>query len=120
MVNVDGSFTEFKKIHAPFTGILSILKHNKNFLEGLNPKIFNSEDLIIMSQNINNAVGTLLHGLQDLGTLLDLVIRDKQKLNADLNNMGSFISTISNLIEVLNIFHSDTGYVLSQRGEIDY
>lgn len=34
--------------------------------------------------------------------------------------MGSFISTISNLTEVMNILQSDTAYVLSQRGEIDY
>lgn len=110
-----GNNAEFQNINAPFTEIISILKRYKNVSEGFPTLAYNSEELKIMNQHIDNAVDILLHGLQDLGNLVSVVAQDKRQLNDDLNNIGFFISAICNLTEALNTLRSDATNVLMQR-----
>ena len=120
---MDNTFIDALKINnieSPFTELFSLLKRYNTLSEGIPTLAYETKELKTMHQHIDNAMDTLLQGLQDVGNIVSLVAKDNQEAIQDLHNIGFFIAAISNLTEALNTLRSDTGYVLRQRKEIDY
>ncbi len=103
MNNSNKHEVKLRNIENPFTELFSLLRRYENLSDGTLTLVYNSEELRVMKQHINNAIDTLLHGLQDLGHLIGVVGQDKKKIIEDINNIGFFISAISNLTEALTI-----------------
>lgn len=109
-------FSDFsiKNIDSPFTELFSLLKRFETQPNGQSIADFNSEELKVIHQHIDNAIEILLQGLQDLGQLMCLAAQDNEMIE-ELNNIGSFISAISNLTEALNVLRLDTNHILNER-----
>ena len=119
MSNNTVSAEEFKNSESPFTEIFSLLRRYENTSNDSPTFAYDSHDLKIMHQHIDNAIDVLLQGLQDLGQLMSMVMQDKKQTIDDLYNIGFFVSAIANLTEALNALRLDTDYVLKQRGMIE-
>lgn len=111
------SLAEFKNAESPFTELFSLLKRYEILSQGFPTLAYKTEELKVMHQHINNAIDVLLQGLQDMGHLIDAATHDKGKTIEDLNNIGFFISAISNLTEALNNLRVDADHVLEQRSK---
>lgn len=120
MSNSRMNIIEFKNSGSPFTELFSLLKRYETLPQGFPTLVYATEELKVIHQHTDNAIEVLLQGLQGLGHLLSVAAEDKEKTVADVNNIGFFMSTISNLTEALNSLRIDTDYVLKQRHEIDY
>jgi len=99
-----------------FTELFSLLKRYERLQMGLTELAYETDEQSIIKQHVHNAIDTLLQGLQDVGQLIGIAGQTKEKVIEDLNQIGFFISAISNLTEALNILRSDADYVLKQRG----
>lgn len=104
---------------SPFTELFSLLKRYENLSTTSLCFVYDSDELKVIHQLINNAVDVLLQGLQGIGQLIGITSLDKRIINA-LNHLGLFISAITNLAEALNDLRSDADYVLRQRGVTNY
>ena len=101
-------------IESPFTELFSLLKRYEKSATGLPTLAYNFNELKVIHRHIDNAVELLLQGLQGVGQLIGLAGSEK-KLAEGLNQLGFFVSLITNLTEALNDLRSDTEYVLRQR-----
>lgn len=111
----------FKNCESPLTELFSLLTRYENSSSGSSTLAYNSDELIVMHLHIDNAIDVLLLGLQDLGHLIGVAAQSSKIKNIeDLNNIGFFISGISNLTEALNTLRLDADYVLKQREIINY
>lgn len=81
---------------------------------------YETEELQVMHQHVDNAMDILLQGLQDLGTLVGTAAQNQEQAREDLKNLGLFISAIGNLTEALNSLRSDIGYVLQERQAMNF
>lgn len=106
--------TQFKNAESPFTELFSILKRDKILSNGLATLGHDTKALKVMQQHVDNAMDVLLQGLQDLGNLIGMSIQNKKDALEDLNNIGFFISAISNLTEALNALRLDADYMLKK------
>lgn len=120
MTNIAINSTQFNKAECMFTELFSLLKKYENPLNGTPTLAYNPEELKVINCHVDNAIDTLLQGLQDLGQLVSIVMQDRTEVINEINNIGCFISAISNLTEALNYLRTDTNYVLKDRGIIDY
>lgn len=120
MKNIATNEERLKNINSPFTELFSLLKRHENLSVSFRGLAYNSDDLKVMHQHVDNAIEVLLQGLQDLGQLIGLTGQNRIQISREMNNLGFFISTITNLTEALNTLRLDTGYVLKQRGITDY
>lgn len=111
---------QFSNENNPFTELFSLLKRYENLSSGLPTLAYNSDELKVMYQHIDNAMDALLQGLQDIGHLMNMIARDKKEVTDDINNIGFFITSISNLTEALNSLRSDADCVLRDRGVSNY
>lgn len=103
-----------KNIESPFTEIYSILKGFENSDKN------NSDHIKIIHQHVDNAIYTLLQGLQDFGIILSELTQHKNQPLNNLNNFGYFISAICNLTEVLHQMRTDADYILNQGNVSNY
>lgn len=107
--------------NSPFLELFSILKRYQVLPhDGMPTLAYETEELKIMHQHVDNAMAILLQGLQDLGNLVGTVVQNQEQAQEDLKNLGLFISAIGNLTEAINCLRSDTSYSLRQRHEMDY
>jgi hypothetical protein len=116
---MDNDFNDSIKImniDSPFTELFSLLKRYDSLSSGSPMLVYNSNELEIIHQHIDNAMDVLLQGLQDLGCLISATAKNKIKVIEELNNIGFFISAITNLTEALNTLRVDADYVLKERG----
>lgn len=96
---------DVKKIDYPFAQLFFLLtkyeaRNNALFLA------YSPENLQIMRQCVDSSVASLLKGLQLVGDLL--ADADSERLRKlSVNDIGEFISTSCNLIDVLSGFGSD-------------
>lgn len=92
-----------KNLASPFTELFSLLKrYDEN---GLFITRYQSDELKLIRQHIDNAVEGLLRGIQDIGCILSMLAQDNLKM---IKNIGFFISIIGNLMEALNALKSET------------
>ena len=74
---------------------------NHYFLINSNHSELPNSELNIIRSHIDNAILTILHGLQDMGQLI--AVADKMKIRTvATDGIGDFISLSCNLIEALN------------------
>ena len=99
----------------PFTELFSLLKHYQISSNEMPLLAYKSADLKIIHQHADNAIDTLLQGMQEIGQLLGVYLADKN-LTIELNQLGFFISVVNNLILALNDLRTDSDYVLKERG----
>ena len=111
--------SKFKNEEKPFTELFALLKRYEILSQGFPILGYETEELKIMHQHIDNAMDMLLQGLQDVGHLIGLTASDKNMIE-ELNHIGFFISAITNLTEALNDLRSDTNYSLKERGVMNY
>lgn len=98
----------------PFTDLFSNIKHFILTEEGQLRLNYSYEQLNVLINHSNNAIETLLRGLQSLGLCLS-IIGQCDYLKEELSNLGMLISMIGNLIEALNVLNADIIYELSER-----
>lgn len=115
MEKVLADFNKIKNIDSPFTELFSLLKRYESAPCGSAILAYTSEELRIIYQHINNAMEVLLQGLQGVAHLIGITSFDEKVVEV-VNQLGFFISAISNLTEALNDLRSDTDYVLEKRG----
>ncbi len=111
---------KFENSECPFTELFSLLMRYENLPNGFPSLVYQSDELEIINQHIDNAMNILLQGLQGVGNLMSMITEVKNNMSEDINNLGHFISGISNLTEALNSLRLDSGFVLKQRKETDY
>jgi len=114
MMNACGDYIKIRNIESPFTELFSLLMSNKNMPNELRTLEYRTNELEIMSQHADNAIGLMLQGLQDLGGLLGKASQGNQYVE-ELNNIGYFISAVSNLTEALNNLRSDAKFILEKK-----
>lgn len=119
MERIARSEIETKNFDNTFTELFSLLKWYERSSEGLPILAYTSEELLVAHQHIDNAVNTLLLGLKGMGQLIGMSAIDKENCE-DLNCLGFFISSISDLTEALTTLRLDAGYSLKQRGIANY
>jgi len=101
-----------KNIESPFTELYALLKRNSLFSDdGREALSQDSENLMSLCSHIDNAIDSLLRGLQDVGQLIGLVKHDEINMAEEISRLGFFISTIGNLTEALNTLRLDADYV---------
>jgi len=98
----------------PFTDLFSNIKHFTLTEEGQVKLDYSFKKLNTLINHSNNAIENLLRGMQSLGVFLSFASQYKY-LNDELQNLGMLISTISNLVEALNILNADISFELSKR-----
>lgn len=118
MMNLVNAATQFKNAESPFTELFALLKKRIVLSEGFPSQMYETQELKVMYQHVDNAIEIVLQGLQDLGQLLGLAAQDKKKSTEGIYNIGFFISAVSNLAEALSALRSDADYVLKQRKEL--
>ena len=101
-------------INAPFTELFSILVRYKIVLGSRVVPVYSSDELHAIRRHLDNGTLTLLQGMQDLGQMISAL--DREKLPRILENIGEFISVISNLIEALTNLNHDAVFAL----EVNY
>lgn len=119
MKNITANEEKLKNIESPFTELFSLLKRYESSSSGSSTLAYTSDELKSIHQHIDNAVDVLLQGLQGVGQLMGSTSPGKRVVE-ELNQLGFFISAISNLTEALNDLRSDADYVLRQRGIGNY
>jgi hypothetical protein len=86
-----------------FTELFNLLKKVKSRDESLALDYTHDEISKILSHT-DNAVTSLLHGLQSIGNLIALSSLSNKD---DITQIGYFLTLIGNLMEALNILRSD-------------
>lgn len=119
MTKIVNDIKKFKNSESPFTELFALLKRYENSANGFPTLSYNSHELKIMHQHIDNAVDVLLQGLQGVGHLVGINSSNINEIE-ELNQIGFFISAITNLTEALNTLRSDADYVLRDRGVMNY
>lgn len=114
MKNFSACPNKIKNIDSPFTELLSILKRYENVPSGFPELSYNTHELKIIYHHVDNVMDVLLRGMQSLGHLMGVAPDNEIK---NINDIGFFISVITNLQEALNNLRSDVDYVLSKRKE---
>jgi hypothetical protein len=103
-----------------FTELFFLLTRYENLSLELPILTYNTDELILMHQYIDNAIDVLLKGLQEVGHLMGLSSQKNSENINEINNIGFFISAVTNLTEALNTLRSDTDYLLKKRGILNY
>jgi hypothetical protein len=111
--------SQLKNIESPFTELFSLLKRYDIKSQGFTNLVYETEELKVMQQHVTNAIEILLQGMQGIGRLMGGSLSEKKELIEELQDIGFFISSISNLTEALNSLRSDTDYELKQRSKIN-
>lgn len=109
---VNSSFIDLvkvKNLNSPFTELFSLLKQYEKSACTSN---YSCNELKIIQQHVDNAIEVLLQGLQQVGQLIGLATNKKNI--AEMNQLGFFISAISNLTEALNDLRLDANFLLGQ------
>lgn len=91
-----------------------MLKRYEKSATGQPTLAYHCNELKVIHQHIDNAVSILLQGLQGVGQLMGCVIPER-KIFDGVNQLGFFVSAITNLTEALNDLRADAEYVLKQR-----
>lgn len=97
-------------IDSPFTEIFSILAKHKSLANGVVTLDYSDNELSVLSDHVDNAVTTLLYGMQDLGRLLSMMMHEKKILSHECKNIGYFISSMTNSIEALYMLRLDVDH----------
>lgn len=105
---------EIRNIENSFTELFSLLKRNEILSFCKTNEVYTTDELIVMHQHADNAMTTLLQGLQDVGQILSIAARCDKEVMHDLYNIGYFITAISNLTEALDKLRADAAYALGQ------
>jgi hypothetical protein len=113
------SASQIKNVESPFTELFSLLKRYEILSQGYPTLAYETEELKVIHEHVNNAIEILLQGLQNIGRLIEITMAEKKEIIEDLQNIGFFISSISNLTEALNGLRLDTDYVLKQRNKMN-
>jgi hypothetical protein len=100
--------SKFKNVDKSFTEVFSLLMHENASLS--------QETLKTIYKHISNAIDLILRGIQGL---MELFSMTKQEV-ANSDELWSFFSLITNLVESLNWFRSNISYTLRQRNILDY
>lgn len=109
MADITNSDLEFKNRDCPFTELFSLLKRREESPSGEIVLGYNSNELSAIHQHVDNAIVMLIQGMQDVGGLLGIAINESDGITESLDNIGFFISGISNLMEALNGLRTDAG-----------
>jgi hypothetical protein len=116
---INATALKISNAESPFTELFSILKTHEVQSNELPILPHSTKKIKIIYQHTENAISLLLQGLQNVGQLIGTRKRSTLS-NSEVNNIGFFISAISNLTEALNVLRLDADYILKQRGETDY
>ena len=111
---------DLQNIESPFTEIFSLMKRYKALSDGLTALVYNSDELMVMHQHIENAIELLLQGIESLGQLIGDVAQYKVVSIKNISSIGFLISAISNLTESLHTLKTDANFELRQRGLVKF
>lgn len=111
MVNRCGNCSE-KNVEPPFTELFALIKLYDFLPDGFKTVGYNVDEIKRLSRHANNAINITLQGLQDIGSLINLVEQSKSKISDDLNGIGYLIVSISNLVEALYILKTHADFAL--------
>ena len=117
---ISSSLSEFKNNNNPFTEIFSLIKRYEISPDGFSTFAYDTDEIKALYQHADNAIGIVLQGLQDVGSLISIAEQNKSTIPSDLNGLGYLITGISNLAEALHVLKSDANFVLRQRGISEY
>lgn len=96
-------------IQAPFTELFSIMKKYKPTAESIKFN-YTSNEIITMKSYADNGIISMLHGLQTISEMIKLLSSHLD--TNEINNIGEFFLSISNLIEALHVLRQDCEYEL--------
>lgn len=116
MDNANVNLSKIRNVEKPFTELFSLMRRYEVLPDGFSTLAYQTDELKILSQHINNGIDVLLQGLQDMGQLMGLGVQNKRSISDEIKNLGFFISAISNLVEALHALQLDADFVLKQRG----
>ncbi len=106
-------------IDSPFTELFLLLKRYEDLSVYLPELDYTSDELQMIHQHTENATDILLQGLRGVAHLIGTTSLNDKNLE-EVNNIGFFISAISNLTEALTDLKSDTDFMLRKRGVMNY
>ena len=119
IMNINAIDDDVKKIEYPFTQLFFLLTKYKTQADAALRLAYSPENLHMMQQCVNDLVASLSRGLKFVGDLLAATDIERAG-KASVSDIGAFISTTCNLIDVLNGFGSDACNELRQRGMVDF
>jgi hypothetical protein len=107
-VNLGVLKEHFGNIEYPFTELLSLLKLYKSTQNGSSKMVYSPKALQAMDKHADNAIQSLLFGMQSLGHTLGVVNNETgNEIATHTSNLGFLIQSISNLIEALHQLRTD-------------
>lgn len=117
MTDFGTAAAQAQNIDRPFTELFSLLRSNV-ITDGCLTMKYESHDLKIMYEHVENAIDILIQGIQDVGGLLGYVSQGKSQISNMISNIGSLIVVLGNLTEALNGLRMDADFTLRVRGEV--
>lgn len=109
--------SSIKNTECAFTELFALLKFQT--ISGETPILgYRESALMAMQEHIDNAMDVLFRGQQALGLIVDIVAQDYPNNYHELNNIGFFISLISNLTAALYVLRVDADYMLRQHNNV--
>jgi len=103
----------------PYTELFSYIK-NCEVSGGISRLSYETRNIKIMYNHVNNSISLLLQGIQEITNLILKCVNNGEAIKNELNGIMTLISHISNLIEALYVLQGDFNFELRERGELDF
>lgn len=97
-----------KNTDNPFTELLALLKQHQLYSQ---QSTHNTDILATIENHANNAIQSLLFGIQSLGYLLGIVNASDDPAPLHTSNLGFLIQSLGNLIEALHQLKNDVRHL---------
>lgn len=112
---VTDGVAEARNLESPLTEIFNCLVQYEDSPNTFLSPNYTSDALKIVQVHVDNAVRVVLHGMQELGRIMSLILSDYQEMIHELKDIGSLFSVLANLVEALNGLRIDADQELKQR-----
>lgn len=99
----------YENVDCPFTELLSLLKSYKPTQSGLE-LVYSPQALQAMHQHADNAMKSLLFGLQALGHVLGVLNEKGEESPIYASSLGFLVQFITNLIEAMHQLCTDISH----------
>ncbi len=115
MAKVNNKTMQAKNINSPFSELFSLLTRYEIAGKGAVTLAYNTSELKVMNQHLNNAKAILSQGLEELFHFFGLLAQESGKMLPKLSSAWIFFGAMMNLTEALDALQENTDYVLRQR-----
>lgn len=115
MIYIRDETINFNNPNSPFTELMTLLKRYEIKPSNELNLAYSTDELKVMKKHLENALETLSQGLQSVGILLHATRIEDYPVNGEINHIGFFITTVSNLTEALHALQADIAHDLCKR-----